>query len=116
MTQLIYEGRRYDPGTFMKLATSANIIIALIIVFAWQFTGLFVAEPMSAASEVAISSTGKPDLLETPYVFLWLTPLASSFVGWLAYKLEYKTFGRFVVVYPALLFVGCFVWFNYYFV
>jgi len=116
MTQLMYEGRRYDSGRFMKLATGLNIILALIIVFAWQFTGLFVAEPMSAASEVAISSAGKTGLLEYPYVYLWLTPLAASFVGWLAYKFEYKTFGRFVVVYPALLFVGCWFWFNYYFV
>lgn len=116
MTPLIYEGRRYDPGTFMKVMAYVNMAIAVSVLFAWQFTGLFVADPMSAASHMAISATGRPELTETPYVYFWLTPLAASFAGWLAYKFEYKTFGRFVAIYPLLLLLCSLLWFNYYFI
>ncbi|MGI9405352.1 MAG: hypothetical protein ACR2O4_03185 [Hyphomicrobiaceae bacterium] len=116
MSLSIYEGRRYDPSRFMKFATGMNIIIAMVVLFAWQFTGLFVAEPISAATTQSISAVGRPTLLDTPYVYLWLTPLASTFAGWLAYRFEYKAFGRFVIVYPALLFVFSAIWYHYYFV
>lgn len=111
MSSLIYEGRRYDPGRFMKLATGLNIIVAMVFVFAWQFAALFTADAISAASGIGLSPHSRPELLESPYVYLWTTPLVASFVGWFAYKFEYKTFGRFVAVYPVLLIVSCVIWY-----
>lgn len=114
MSRLIYEGRRYDAGRFMKFFSYVNLIAAMVVLSTWQFTGFFVAEPMSAATESALSATGKPGLFDEPYVYLWVSPLAASFLGWLAYKLEYKSFGRFVIIYPMALFVSCMVWFTYF--
>jgi len=114
MSGLIYEGRRYDPGYFMKAASCVNLVLAMIVLYTWQFTGVFVAEPVSVATETAISATGRPGMFETPYVYLWLSPLVASFFGWIAYKFEYKTFGRFVVLYPIALFVSSMVWFHYF--
>lgn len=114
MSRLIYEGRRYDPSLFMKFMSYSNLIAAMVILSTWQFTGFFVAEPISVATETALSATGKPALFETPYLYLWGSPLVATFVGWIAYKLEYKTFGRFVILYPMALFISCMVWFSYF--
>lgn len=114
MSSLIYEGRRYDPGRFMKFFSFINLIVAMGVLSAWHFTGIFVAEPMSAATESALSANGKPGMFDEPYVYLWGGPLLATFLGWAAYKLEYKTFGRFVVIYPVVLFAASIVWFNYF--
>lgn len=98
----------------MKICTAVNIVFALAVVGAWQFAGAFIAESLSAAAEVGFSATGKPELLEAPYVYLWFVPLAASLAGWCAYKFEYKTFGRFVVCYPGTLLIACLIWFQYF--
>ncbi|MEO0618463.1 MAG: hypothetical protein AAFZ01_04210 [Pseudomonadota bacterium] len=114
MSNLIYEGRRYDPGVFIKTVTGLNIIVSMVFVFAWQFAALFTADAISAASGMGLSPHGRPELMESPYVFLWTTPLVASFIGWYAYKFEFKTFGRFVAIYPVALIVSCMVWyFNF---
>ncbi len=97
----------------MKFFSFANLLITMAVLSAWHFTGLFIAAPMSAATESFIAATGKPGLLDSPYVYLWASPLIATFLGWAAYKLDYKTFGRFVVIYPVALFAACVVWFNY---
>ena len=114
MTGLIYEGRRYDPSRFMKFFSFLNLVASMVVLSTWQFTGFFIAEPMSVATGSALSATGKPALLDEPYVYLWLSPLVASFLGWLAYKMEYKSFGRFVIIYPSALFISCVVWFTYF--
>jgi hypothetical protein len=67
----------------MATLMGLNGIVASAILFAWTYIALFVAEPLSWATWMPISrGQGFTDVLDYPFVMLWVMPLIGIFGAW----------------------------------
>jgi hypothetical protein len=114
MTISYYEDGKGDgrlPRTLLGLMI-ANGCVALVAVVAWTAASLFVAEPMSWATWVPINrGDSLDDLMEYPFVLLWLMPAAGAGAAWLAAKLRNQMAAYASVGLPLVLLGLVFGWF-----
>ena len=64
--------------------------------------GAFAAEPVRWATVQGVGS--RPELLEYPFVLLWLLPVAGACAAWVAQKAERLKLAYFLAFYPLLYF------------
>jgi hypothetical protein len=114
MTISYYEDGKGDgrlPRRLLALMI-ANGCVAVVAVVAWTAASLFVAEPMSWATWVPISrGDSLDDLLEYPFVLLWLMPAAGAGAAWLAAKLRHRMAAYASVGLPLVLLGLVFGWY-----
>ena len=90
-----------------------NVLFAVTVVFAWSLVGTWLADPISAAAESSVTTFSRPDLLEYPYLVLWMLPIAGSLTAWLADRMGLTMFAKVAVSYPLLLMGLSYVWFHW---
>jgi hypothetical protein len=109
MTLSLYEGRPRRNSRVLSGLLVANATFALSSLSWCTFMSLFVAEPMRWATWHGLGS--RPELLDYPFVLLWLLPVGGVCVAWLADKGDNRRLAYFFALFP-LLFLGLlFGWF-----
>ena len=102
MSLSLYEGkRRRDPASLIALQ-AANLLFAGSSIFLWALMSLFVAEPMRWATARGVGT--RPELLDYPFVLLWLLAVAGACAAWIAQKAERLKLAYFLAFYPLLNF------------
>ncbi|MCL4767633.1 MAG: hypothetical protein KJZ80_15510 [Hyphomicrobiaceae bacterium] len=102
MSLSLYEGRRRrDPAPLMALQ-AANLVFAASSVFLWALMSLFMAEPIRWATARGVGM--RPELLEYPFILLWLLPVAGACAAWVAQKAQRLKLAYFLAFYPILWF------------
>jgi hypothetical protein len=111
MTISLYEGRRHDPSSFVRIMAVANVVFSALVLFAWPAMGPVLAEVVSLVTNDGIDVARTPEYLDYPYVLLWLAPLTSVVIAWGAQAIEMNALARFAVAYPLTLIAACYFWF-----
>ncbi len=104
----LYEGKRRDPKPLVALM-AANLVFAAASVFLWAVTSTLMAEPIRWATARGIGS--RPELLEYPFVLLWLLPVAGACAAWVAHKAERLKLAYSLAFYPLLYFAVVAGWY-----
>jgi len=82
----------------------ANGVFASLIVFAWTYLALFVAEPLSWATWMPISrGYGPLGVFEYPFVMLWVMPLFGVFGAWISLQSGRKALAYSFVAVPLVM-------------
>ncbi|HEX7075032.1 MAG TPA: hypothetical protein VF226_13405 [Hyphomicrobiaceae bacterium] len=97
----LYESKRRDPKPLVALM-AANLLFAASSIFLWTLMSLFIAEPVRWATARGIGS--RPELLEYPFILLWLLPVAGACAAWVALKAERLRLAYLLAVKPLLYF------------
>ena len=108
MSLSLYEGKPRDPAGLIALQ-AVNLLFAASSIFLWAVVSLFIAEPMQWATARGVGA--RPELIDYPFVLLWLVPVAGACAAWIAQKAECPKLAYFLAIYPLLnlgLLVGWF--------
>lgn len=90
----------------------ANGLLASVIVFAWTYVALVVAEPLSWATWMPVSrGYGIIGLLEYPFVMLWALPVLGAFGAWLSLQSGRKTLAYAFVGVPLVMLAMVMGWY-----
>lgn len=99
-------------------ATDSSLLLILFVVnatfaatsiFWWTFISLFVAQPIQWATWGGISS--RPDLIEYPFILLWLLPASGIAAGWIAKGIHQPRIACWLAFLPIVLLGLVFGWF-----
>lgn len=101
------------PGP-MRLMLLVNATFGAAILTAWTYMAVFLAEPIAWATWFRVYRANSfIEMLEYPFVMLWLPPLACVCTAWIAEKAYKRTLAYALVMTPLLmnsLIVG---WFHF---
>jgi len=96
----------------MALLMGANGLVAGVILFAWTYVALFVAEPLSWAVWRPVQrGYGLTGVLEYPFIMFWLLPLVGIFGAWVSLKSGNKTIAYAFVAVPLAMLMLVMGWF-----
>lgn len=93
----------------LLILSVVNATFAGTSVFLWTFLSLFVAEPIQWATWRGISS--RPDLIEYPFILLWMLPAAGIVAGWIAKRAGQMRIACWLAFFPIILLGLIFGWF-----
>ncbi len=96
---------RFATATMIANATFATVVLA-----SWSHVAGILSGPLSWATGESISPS--PPLLEYPFVLLWLLPIASMAMGWVATRVQLVRVAHFVGIYPLLLLALMVSWYH----
>lgn len=109
MSLSLYEGKR-QGSTPLKVLVSANVVLGLCALLFWELMSILIAEPILWATGQGGGT--RPELLDYPFVLIWLLPIACACIAWIASKVEWMKLAHFVAFYP-LLYLGLVVgWYH----
>jgi hypothetical protein len=106
-----YDGQRKVRSRLAYALMWANALFAAAVVLYWTGVSLVLEEPFRWATGEGVSPS--PQLLEYPYLLLWIVPLGAATIGWLSIKGEMPALGRFVGIYPLLFLCLMVGWFYF---
>lgn len=108
MSLSLSEGKRREPaGLFALLA--ANLLFAGGCIFLWALMSLFLAAPMRWATAQGLGP--RPELLDYPFVLLWLLPVAGACGAWIAQNEQRPKLACLLAAFPLLVFALVAGWF-----
>lgn len=110
MTLSLYEGQQRRDATPLVVLQAANLLFAAACIFLWAVLAVFVEDPMRWATSYGIGS--RPELLDYPFVLLWLMPVGGACAAWVAQKANRMALAYVLVCYP-LAFFGLVVGWYY---
>lgn len=99
MSLSLYQSKRHDPSGLVVLQ-ALNLLFAAGIVFLWALMSILVAGPMRWATGRGLGT--HPELLDYPFVLLWLLPAVGACGARIAHKAEWGRLAYFLATYPLL--------------
>lgn len=101
MSLSLYEGnRRREPALVVLVV--ANLLFAGCAIFLWALMAFLMAEPIRWATARGVGT--HPELLDYPFLLLWVLPVAGACAAWIALKAERLKLAYFLAFYPLLYF------------
>ncbi len=109
-------GQAYDHtqaagNSLVRYFTLINIAIALTALGLWAYVGPWLADPLSAATQVQMQGGSRPDLANPTYAFLWLAPLAAIVLSQAAQTAALYRLARWIAAYPAIMIAFSLIWY-----
>ena len=110
MSLSLYEGgRRSDPIPLI-IVQALNLAFAAACIFMWAMLSFFIEDPIRWATSTGIGS--RPELLDYPFVLLWLLPVVGACAAWVAQQAKRMKLAYFLAGYP-LAYLGLMVAWYY---
>jgi hypothetical protein len=105
-------GARRGWSMPLLLLAAVNAAFAVLVLSAWTFTSLFVADPIEWATWMRVHRGGSlMDLFDYPFVLLWLLPAGGISAAWMAGKSRKWGTAYAALTMPILVLGFCFAWF-----
>lgn len=107
-----------NPGRKDTSVADKRVLLVLFIVnatfagtslFMWTFLSLLIAEPIRWATWRGIDA--RPDLLDYPFVLLWLLPASGILAGWVAMRAQQHKLACWLAFFPIILLGLIFGWY-----
>jgi hypothetical protein len=105
--------------TYAEVAKRTNRLLAILIALniglataaltMWTMLRLFVSEPVNWATLRRVGAS--PELLEYPFILLWLVPMCAASLAWLSARMKMTRLARIVALVPILVFMIIHGWF-----